>query len=140
MNKGKPRIFVNFISFQKFLKGYAMSQGNQLFQLAAYLRKNGLNLLDYHLKTLMQGGGGGGGGVDIHWKFGWIYDKSSQFRLNPGDAILPEAVGLYLSKQHERGLIALMEIRDTREEHTISTNELLRIVDFVLKNNFFEFN
>ena len=34
-----------------------MSQGNQLFQLAAYLRKNGLNLLDYHLKTLMQGGG-----------------------------------------------------------------------------------
>ena len=57
LNKGKPRIFVNFISFQKFLKGYAMSQGNQLFQLAAYLRKNGLNLLDFHLKTLMQGGG-----------------------------------------------------------------------------------
>ena len=33
-----------------------------------------------------------------------------------------------------------MEVRDTREEHTISTNELLRMVDFVLKNNFFEFN
>ena len=33
-----------------------MSQGTQLFQLAAYLRKNGLNLLDYHLKTLMQRG------------------------------------------------------------------------------------
>ena len=76
----------------------------------------------------------------IHWKFGWFYDKSSQFRLNPGDAILPEAVGLYLSKPHETGLIALMEVRDTREEHTISTNELLRMVDFVLKNNFFEFN
>ena len=56
LNKGKPRIFVNFISFQKFLKGYTMSQDNQLFQPAAYLRKNGLNLLDYHLKTLMQRG------------------------------------------------------------------------------------
>ena len=33
-----------------------------------------------------------------------------------------------------------MEVGDTREKHTISTNELLRMVDFVLKNNFFEFN
>ena len=33
-----------------------------------------------------------------------------------------------------------MEVGDTREKHTISTNELLRMADFVLKNNFFEFN
>ena len=33
-----------------------MSQDDQLFQTAAYLQKNGLNLFDYHLKTLMQRG------------------------------------------------------------------------------------
>ena len=56
LNKKKPQILVNFISFQKFLKGYTMSQDDQLFQIAAYLQKNGLNLLDYPLKTLMQRG------------------------------------------------------------------------------------
>ena len=47
---------------------------------------------------------------------------------------------MYLSKPHETGLIALTEVGDTTEEHTISMNELLTMVDFVLKNNFFEFN
>ena len=47
---------------------------------------------------------------------------------------------MYLSKLHETGLIALTEEADATEEHTISTNELLTMVDFVLKNNFFEFN
>ena len=56
LNKEKPRILVNFIFFQKFLKAYTMSQEDQLFRIAAYQRKNGLNLLDYHLKTLMQRG------------------------------------------------------------------------------------
>ena len=56
LNKEKPRILVNFIFFQKFLKAYTISQDDQLFRIAAYLRKNGLNLLDYHLKTLMQRG------------------------------------------------------------------------------------
>ena len=56
LNKEKPRILVNFIFFQKFLKAYTMSQDEQLFRIAAYKRKNGLNLLDYHLKTLMQRG------------------------------------------------------------------------------------
>ena len=55
LNEEKPRILVNFISFQKLLKGYTMSQYT-MFRIAAYLRKNGLNLLDYHLKTLMHTG------------------------------------------------------------------------------------
>ena len=33
-----------------------MPYDNKLFRTAAYLRKNGLNSLDYHLKTLMQRG------------------------------------------------------------------------------------
>ena len=56
LNKEKPRILVKFVFFQKFLKAYTISQDEQLFRIAAYLRKNGLNLLDYHLKTLIQTG------------------------------------------------------------------------------------
>ena len=39
LNKEKPRILVNFISFQKFLKCYTMSQDDQLLRIGAYLRK-----------------------------------------------------------------------------------------------------
>ena len=31
-------------------------------------------------------------------------------------------------------------ILDKREQHTIPTSELIRMADFVLKNNYFEFN
>ena len=33
-----------------------------------------------------------------------------------------------------------MEVLDKREKHTIPTSELTRMADFVLKNNYFEFN
>ena len=111
LNKEKPRILVNFIFFQKFLKAYTISQDDQLFRIAAYLRKNGLNLLDDHLKTLIQRG--------------WSYIENSDD---------------FITKARNLGLIALTEVGDTTEEHTISTNQLLTMVDFVLKNKFFEFN
>ena len=49
-------------------------------------------------------------------------------------------VGLYPSMPHEAGLKTLKEVLDKREQHTIPGSELLRIADFVLKNNYFEFN
>ena len=49
-------------------------------------------------------------------------------------------VSLYPSIPHEVGLKTLKEVLDKREQHTIPESELLRIVDFVLKNNYFEFN
>ena len=49
-------------------------------------------------------------------------------------------MGLYPSILHETGLKALREVLDKREQHTIPTSELIRMADFVLKNNYFEFN
>ena len=49
-------------------------------------------------------------------------------------------MGLYPSVPHEAGLRALREVFDKREQHTIPTSELIRMADFVLKNNYFEFN
>ena len=49
-------------------------------------------------------------------------------------------MGLYHSIPHEAGLKALREVLDKREQHTIPTSELIRMADFVLKNNYFEFN
>ena len=48
-------------------------------------------------------------------------------------------MGLCPSIPHEAGLKALREVLDKREQHTISTSELIRMADFALKNNYFEF-
>ena len=49
-------------------------------------------------------------------------------------------MGLYPSIPYEAGLKALREVLDKREQHIIPTSELIRMADFVLKNNYFEFN
>ena len=49
-------------------------------------------------------------------------------------------MGLYPSVSLEAGLKALREVLYKREQRTINTIELLRMADFVLKNNYFEFN
>ena len=81
---------------------------------------------------------------------GWSYIKDSGDFIKktrnlgsiPENAILVTAdvVGLYPSIPHEAGLKALREVFDKREQHTIPTSELIRMADFVLKNNYFEFN
>ena len=88
--------------------------------------------LDYHLKPLMQGG----------WSY--INDfikKTKNLGSIPKNAILvtTDVVGLYPSISHEAGLKALREVLDKRE-HSIPTSGLLRMADFMLKNNYFEFN
>ena len=92
--------------------------------------------LYYHLKPLMQKG--------------WLYIKDSGDFIKktqnlgsiPKNAILVTAdvVGLYPSIPHEAGLKALRKVFDRKEQHTILTSELIRIADFVLKNNYLEFN
>ena len=92
--------------------------------------------LDYHLKPLMQKG----------WSYikdsGDFIKKTRNLGSIPENAILVTAdvVGLYPSIPHEAGLKALREVLDKREQHTIPTSELIRMADFVLKNNYFEFN
>ena len=60
----------------------------------------------------------------------------------PENAILVtgDAVGWYSSIQDEARLHGLREVLVEIEQHTICKSELLRIADFVLKNNYFEFN
>ena len=81
---------------------------------------------------------------------GWLYiiDSSDFIKRTRnlgsiGDnAILvtTDVVGLYPSIPHEAGLKALREILDKGQQYTIPTSELIRMADFVLKNNYFEFN
>ena len=81
---------------------------------------------------------------------GWWYIKDSGDFIKktrtldsiPENAYLVTAdiVDLYPSIPHEAGLKALREVLDKREEHTIPTSGLIRMADFVLKNNYFDFN
>ena len=81
---------------------------------------------------------------------GWSYIKDSgdfikkinNLDLIPENAILVTAdvVGLYPSIPHEVGLRALRGALNKRDEETISTEELLKMAEFVLKNSYFEFS
>ena len=81
---------------------------------------------------------------------GWSCTKDSQDFINksrklgkiPDKAILVTAdvVGLYPSISHNVGLRALKEALDKREQKKIPTENLVQIAEFVLKNDFFEFN
>ena len=46
---------------------------------------------------------------------------------------------MYPSIPYDAGLKALREVLEKREKHTIPTSELIKIADFVPKNNYFEF-
>ena len=81
---------------------------------------------------------------------GWSYIKDSNDFIKkikhltniPDNAILVSAdvVRLYPSIPQEAGLRALKAILDRREEKKVSTEDLVKMVKFVLKNNYFEFN
>ena len=51
-----------------------------------------------------------------------------------------EVVGLYPRIPHEAGLRALREALDKQEEKCIHTKDLVKMTEFVLKNNYVEFN
>ena len=60
----------------------------------------------------------------------------------PKDSILVTAdvVGLYPSISHEAGLRALEKAPNSRTNKNVSTEDLVKMAKFVLKNNYFEFN
>ena len=51
-----------------------------------------------------------------------------------------DVVGLYPSIPHKAGLQALKNALEKREQKHIPTEKLINMAEFVLKNNFFEFN
>ena len=51
-----------------------------------------------------------------------------------------DVVELYPSIPHDSGLEALRKALDNRENNKFSTDDLTKMTEFVLKNNYFEFN
>ena len=51
-----------------------------------------------------------------------------------------DIVGLYPSIPHESGLSTLREALDKRTRKEIRTENLIKMAEFLLKNNFFEFD
>ena len=49
-------------------------------------------------------------------------------------------IGLYLSLPHKEGILALKSKLEEQTCSKIATNDQVKLVKFVLKNNFFEFN
>ena len=53
--------------------------------------------------------------------------------------VTADVVGLYPNIPHEAGLKALKEALDKRKNRNIPTNDFIRMTEFVLKHNYFEF-
>ena len=54
--------------------------------------------------------------------------------------VTADVVGLYPSIPHDSGLKALRNILDKKKNQNISTVDLIKMTEFVLRNNYFEFN
>ena len=71
-----------------------------------------------------------------------LIKKNKKFSTIPDNAILvtAEVVGLYASIPHETGLRALRKSLHKQDKKFIPTEDLIKMSEFMLKNNFFEFN
>ena len=80
----------------------------------------------------------------------WSYIRDTSDFINkvkslnhiPSNSILDMAdvVGLCLSIPHQSGLNAIKEALDNRERKSIHTEDILKMLEFELKKNYFEFN
>ena len=89
--------------------------------------------LDHHLKPFTQK-------EESYIKdTGDFFDKIRNINAIPEYVILVNAgvAGLYLSIPYQAGLEALREALDKRKTHKVRTSKLVKIAEFVLKNNFF---
>lgn len=92
--------------------------------------------LDHHLKPVMRAG------KSYIRDTGHFIEKIRELGKIPENAILVTAdvVGLYPSIPHEAGLEALSIKLEERVEKTVPSEDLMQMAEFVLKNNYFEFN
>ena len=92
--------------------------------------------LDFHLKPVMMAG------KSYVKDTGHFLEKLKGLGRIPQNSILVTAdvIGLYPSIPHQGGLEALFEKLEERQDRTIPSNELVKMAEFVLKNNYFEFN
>ena len=97
--------------------------------------ENVSEFLDYHLKPIMQCGSYIKASGDFLKKI-----KNLASLLENAILVTADVVGLYPSILHETGLQALEGAPENRQRKQISTDKLVKMAEFVLKNNFFEFN
>ena len=92
--------------------------------------------LDHHLKPIMQKG------KSYIRDSGDFIGKIKILTSIPSGPLLVTAdvVGLYPNIPHDLGLKALREALAKRENKSVATDELVKMAEFVLKNNYFEFN
>ena len=73
---------------------------------------------------------------------GHFLERINNINTLPENAMLVTAdvVGFYPSIPHEAGFIALKKALENRSVKKIPTENLIKMAEFVLKNNLFEFN
>ena len=136
LNIKKLPIWGKCICFPRSIKGCLVVPGRPVISNCGTPTEKASEFLDNQLKEVIQNG--------------WSYIKDSNDFIKkikhlkniPDNAILVTAdvAGLYPSIPHETRLKALKEVLDKREEKKISTEDLVKMAEFVLKNNYFEFN
>ena len=97
--------------------------------------EKGSEFLDHHFKPVMQQG-------ESYIKdTGDFLNKIKNINAIPENAILVTAhvVGLYPSIPHQAGLEALREELNKSKTHKVPTCKLVKMAEFVLKNNYFPF-
>ena len=92
--------------------------------------------LDHHLKPVIQKG------LSCIRDSQHFLEKIKTIGSAPKNAILVTAdvVGLYLNIHHQAGLKALLEALEKRDIKKIPTEDLVKMAEFVLNNNIFDFN
>ena len=98
--------------------------------------ENHSKILDHLLKPVMQEGES------------YIKDTCDFLnKIKNINAILENAIlvtagvdGLYTSKTHQAGLEALSEVLDEKKTHKVPMGKLVKMAEFVLKNNCFQFS
>ena len=92
--------------------------------------------LDHHLQPVMKSG------KSYVKDTGDFLEKIKSLGRIPEDAFLVTAdvVGLYPSIPHDVGLKALYEKLEERSDKKVPSADLVDMAEFVLKNNFFEFD
>ena len=75
-----------------------------------------------------------------------IYSRNFMKKISNLDSVIENAIllkadmmGLYRSTPYDVGLTGLAGALDERDEETIPTKELLKMAEFMLKNNYFKF-
>ena len=91
--------------------------------------------LDFHLKSIMQNGAS-------YVKDSNVFKSKIKNIDIPNDALLETAnvIGLHPTITHEAGLSALREALDKKTPKEIPTENLIKMTEFGLKNNFSEFD